>query len=208
MHVCLCPRVRAWGVGAHLRTSVRVSVRACVACAGAGVAPALPEQSPGACFPARLACPPSPQVLTQGGPGSLLSGFPGCVQVVPCKGNNCVLKWMLKGLGWTGLCGLGDNRAKCPPRLGFQRHHRKAFGERGVGPQTVCWSPLPAAPLSGPWSPLYSCEGEARRPAGQEGEAKGLLQPPRAPAAPGRPRLSGPSCPFPLTGPIPPKPQR
>lgn len=71
--------------------------------------------------------PPSQQVLTQGGMGSLLSGFPGWVEVVPWKGNNCALKWTLRGLGCAAPCGVQGHQAMCPPRLGVQRPYRQAL---------------------------------------------------------------------------------
>lgn len=41
------------------------------------------------------------------------------------------------------------------------------------------WSPLPAAPLSRAWSPLYSCEGEAAGPRGRRGRQRGFCNLPR-----------------------------
>lgn len=126
--------------------------------------------------------PPSQRVLTQGGTGSLGSGFPGWAEVVSQKGNNCILKWTLKGLGW--LCSLGPKAvwAELPEAATEVLCLERAWG--------TCPKALPDAlhTLRGPhrlglWAwvpPLHpGGEGTAR--------GKGDLQCPQEPAVPGAP---------------------
>lgn len=143
--VCVHTPVRACVfTPACISVLVRVCVCACGLCSWSRV--------PWPVF--LLPRPPSQQVLTQGGMGSLLSGFPGWVEVVPWKGNNCALKWTLKGPGCAAPCGVQGHQAMCPPRLGIQRPYRQALPTSE--PTGRALKPFPNTPL---WEPCRSGKG-------------------------------------------------